>query len=73
MRNQITGPVEGLVLCPVEDGTDGRSFVLLPTLAELLHRPGFAMREPICLPGHPRPLDGWTLFGNVRGRAIPLH
>jgi hypothetical protein len=50
-----------------------RVFVLLPTLAELLGEPGFGLRDPIVLPGHARPVDGWTLFGTVRERGITLH
>jgi hypothetical protein len=50
-----------------------RVFVLLPTLAELLGEPGFGGRAPIVLPGHKRPLNGWTLFGTVRERGLVLH
>jgi hypothetical protein len=48
-------------------------YVLLPTLAELLGEPGFGSREPICLPGAGRPMDGWSLFGDMRNRGWTLH
>ena len=50
-----------------------RVFVLLPTLAELLGAPGFGQRDPIVLPRHARPLNGWDLFGTVRERGLVLH
>jgi hypothetical protein len=60
-------------LQPVE--TEGRTdvFALLPTLEELLGQPEFGRRNPIFLPGHARPLDGWALFGSVRDRGLVLH
>jgi hypothetical protein len=61
-----------LTLCPVRTSGAGdddvRVYVLLPTVDELLGRPGFGRRDPIFLPGHRRPLDGWAIFGAVRGR-----
>ena len=56
-------PVEA----PAEMGPDARAYVLLPTLDEILGIPGFAARDAIVLPGTPRPLDGWALFGTDRG------
>ena len=50
-----------------------RTFVLLPTLAELLGEPFFGHRDPIVLPGHARQLDGWALFGTVQARGFTLH
>lgn len=60
-------------LQPVE--TEGRTdvFLLLPTLEELLGQPEFGRRNPIFLPGHAGPLDGWALFGSVRERGLVLH
>jgi hypothetical protein len=52
------------------DPADLRVYVLLPSLDELLGRPGFGRRDPIFLPGHRRPLDGWALFGR---RPPELH
>ena len=67
----------GLALRPaakaVADDADVRVYVLLPSLGELLGEPGFGCRNPIVLPGHRRPLDGWALFGTVRERGLPLH
>jgi len=62
-----------LELRPVEGGEDTRVYVLLPTLEELLGQPNFGRRDPIFLPGHARPLDGWALFGGVRERGLVLH
>jgi hypothetical protein len=50
-----------------------RVFVLLPSLEELLGAPDFGHRDPIFLPGHVRPLDGWAIFGSVRERRLSLH
>jgi hypothetical protein len=52
------------------DPADLRVYVLLPSLDELLGQPGFGRRDPIFLPGHKRPLDGWALFGR---RGPELH
>jgi hypothetical protein len=63
-------------LSPVahSEGTEGmRAFVLLPSLEELLGQPGFGHCNPIFLPGHARPLNGWALFGSVRDRGLALH
>jgi hypothetical protein len=54
-------------------GADVCVYVLMPTLQELLGRPDFAGRDPIFLPGHRRPLDGWAIFGGVRDRGLALH
>jgi hypothetical protein len=65
-----------LELQPVEaSGEDAgmRVYVLLPTLEELLGEPTFGRRDPIFLPGHERPLDGWALFGSLRDRGVILH
>ena len=64
-----------LALQPVETSRDGRTdvSVLLPTLEELLGHPEFGRCNPIFLPGHARPLDGWALFGSVRDRGLVLH
>jgi hypothetical protein len=66
-----------LELRPVRAAREGaapaRVFVLLPTLAELLGAPAFGLAAPIVLPGHPRPLTGWALFGTVRERGITQH
>jgi hypothetical protein len=64
-----------LELRPVEASRDGdaRVYVLLPTLEELLGQPDFGRRNPIFLPGHQRPLDGWAIFGSVRDRGLVLH
>jgi hypothetical protein len=59
-----------------EASTDGANvivYVLLPTVEELLGQPDFARRNPIFLPGHRRPLDGWAMFGPVRNRGLVLH
>ncbi len=70
-------PLLELELRPVEapaHATGGACvYVLLPTLEELLACPGFARRDPICLPGSCRPIDGWTLFGRDRSRHWTLH
>jgi hypothetical protein len=58
---------------PGDGRPDARTFVLLPTLEELLSEPDFGHREPIRLPGHVRPLDGWAVFGTVRARGVVLH
>lgn len=50
-----------------------RVYVLLPDLDELLGVPGFGRRDPICLPGSQRPLDGWALFGSGRDQGWALH
>jgi len=65
MSDIIHGPVEGIWLISADEpaGDGGRLYLLLPTLGELLGVSGFAARNPICLPGSPRPLDGWALFG----------
>lgn len=69
-------PLLELELRPVEapaQATAGACvFVLLPTLEELVGREGFGRRDPICLPGAARPLDGWTLFGTAR-RPWTIH
>jgi hypothetical protein len=65
-----------LELRPVRNSGDAaptRVFVLLPTLAELLGEPFFGHVDPIVLPGHPRPLTGWALFGTARERGFTLH
>lgn len=72
-QQQAVGPIEGIVLCPVASADGAAQYTLLPTLAELVRRPGFGLHDPICLPGTARPLDGWALFGSARGRKIPLH
>ena len=62
-----------LELCRVEpssEGADMRVYVLLPTLEELLGAPDFGRRDPIFLPGHERPLDGWAIFGALRDRDL---
>jgi hypothetical protein len=56
-----------------DDAAPARVFVLLPTLAELLGEPFFGQVDPIVLPGHPRPLTGWALFGTARERGFTLH
>jgi len=48
-------------------------YVLLPTLEELLGQPDFGHRNPIFLPGHERPLDGWAIFGSILDRGLILH
>jgi len=58
---------------PSADSADIRVYVLLPTLEELLGQPDFGRRDPIFLPGHKRPLDGWAIFGPVRNRGLVLH
>jgi len=52
---------------------DVRVYVLLPTLEELLGRPDFGHAAPILLPGHRRPLDGWSIFGSARQRGLIIH
>ena len=54
------------------DPADLVAFVVLPTAEELLGVPSLG-RDPIVLPGHPRPLDGWALFGAAAGRALALN
>ena len=67
-------PVLELELRPVEAPTGASAgacvYVLLPTLEELVGRPGFGRGDPICLPGSLRPIDGWTLFGRSRGWTL---
>jgi len=55
------------------EGTTSRVFVLLPSLEELLGVADFGHRNPIFLPRHVRPLDGWAIFGSVRERGVVLH
>lgn len=64
-----------LTLVPVgaAGATDVRVYVLLPSVDELLGQPGFGRRDPIFLPGHRRPLDGWALFRAARKRALGIH
>ena len=66
-----------LTLSPVrtsgEGAADIRVYVLMPSVDELLGQPGFGRRNPIFLPGHRRPLDGWALFGFERGRRLGIH
>jgi len=64
-----------LVLRPAATAHDGmtRVFVLLPTLPELLGEAAFGLRDPIVLPGHARPRNGWALFGTARERGFTLH
>jgi hypothetical protein len=66
-----------MTLRPVSTSGDAaapvRTFILLPTLAELLGEPGFGHADPIVLPGYPRPLAGWALFGSARERGFVLH
>ena len=70
-------PLLQLELRPVEAPTHATAgacvYVLLPTLDELVGREGFGRRDPICLPGTARPLDGWTLFGAARRRPWTIH
>lgn len=54
------------------DPADLVAFVVVPTAEELLGVPSLG-RDPIVLPGHPRPLDGWALFGRDRRPAVALH
>jgi hypothetical protein len=65
----------GVELTTVEETCpdEGRLFVLLPSLEQLLGEPGFGHRRPIFLPGCQRPLDGWAIFGSVRERGVVLH
>ena len=69
------GTRASLTLCPVGTAGEGdlRVYVLLPSLDELLGRPGFGRASPIFLPGHKRPLDGWALFGPLRNRGLAIH
>jgi hypothetical protein len=65
-----------LELCRAEpscEDADLRVYVLLPTVEELLGQPDFGRRDPIFLPGHERPLDGWAIFGSLRDRGVVLH
>jgi len=66
-----------LELRPVAPGRDEpaemRVYVLVPSLEELLGAPDFGRRDPIFLPGHRRPLDGWAIFGSARERGFTLH
>jgi len=55
------------------DPVDMAAYLLLPSLEELLARPGFGLRDPIFLPGCRRPLDGWGIFGPIGARGITLH
>jgi hypothetical protein len=41
-------------------------YVLLPTLEELIGKPGFGRCDPIWLPGSRPWIDGWTMFGRHR-------
>jgi hypothetical protein len=70
-------PLLELELRPVEAPAHASAgacvYVLLPTLEELLGVPGFGARGPICLPGAPRPVDGWLLFGSPHERGWTLH
>lgn len=68
MSNDLRGPVEGILLRRVESEDEVATYVLLPPLGRLLGIPGFGARNPICLPGTPRPLDGWSIFGGRPGR-----
>jgi len=54
------------------DPADVCVYVLLPTLEELMG-PDFGRHDPILLPGHVQPLDGWAIFGSVRDRGVVLH
>jgi len=65
-----------LELCAAEascEDPDMAVYVLLPTLEELLGQPDFGHRNPIFLPGHERPLDGWAIFGSILDRGLILH
>jgi len=73
MSDTIRGPIQGLTLRAAEGSGGEAVYVLLPTLSELLGVPGFGARDAICLPGAPRPIDGWTLFGMPRRRGVVLH
>lgn len=73
MSNIIRGPVAGVTLCRANRPGEPDSYVLLPSLGELLGVPGFGGRNPICLPGTCAPLDGWTLFGLPNERRLALH
>jgi hypothetical protein len=70
-------PLLELELRPVEAPAHASAgacvFVLLPTLGELLGKPGFGSRDPICLPGATRPVDGWMLFGSAGERGWTIH
>jgi hypothetical protein len=68
-------PLLELELRPVEapaHATAGaKVFVLLPSLDELLGRPGFGVSDPICLPGSARPFSPLALFSSqARRRAL---
>ena len=71
---EIRGPFSEVALQPVDPGPDRDTiaFVLLPSLEELLATPGFGLQDAICLPGTPRPFDGWALFGAIRDRGLIL-
>jgi hypothetical protein len=58
---------------PSSEDAEMRVYVLLPTLEELLGQPDFGRRDPIFLPGHERPLDGWAIFGSLLDRGVVLH
>jgi hypothetical protein len=75
MTSETRRSVLHFELRPVAAGgdADARVYVLLPSLEELLGQPDFGRRDPIFLPGHARPLDGWALFGGVRERGLVLH
>jgi len=77
MSSETTGKsVPHLELRPVQASSadaDTRVYVLLPTVEELLGQPDFGRRNPIFLPGHERPLDGWAIFGSIRDRGVVLH
>ena len=59
-------------LAPRSASEGARVFRLLPTLDTLLARPGFARRDPICMPGSRRPFDPWALWAAHR-RATATH
>ncbi len=62
-----------LELRPVEapsSATPGATvYVLLPTLEQLVRRPGFGLKAPIALPDALWPLDARRFFG-VPGRPV---
>jgi hypothetical protein len=60
------------VAAPAGASAGATVYVLLPSLAELLARPGFGERAPIVLPDAPRPFDPFVFFGNAERRPALL-
>ncbi len=67
MSDYVRGPVEGILLRPVKTEDEVATYVVLPPLGRLIGVLGFGARDPICLPGTARPLDGWSIFGHRGG------